>query len=228
MALVDSYKLNDLLDYASLTLASIGIEDVYELLTINERQDGFTVLDNMITDAIDRVDYLEPLTLKIFVELQAGVPYEFTDNFDLYLNGKVQRTGLQMIPRKIVSVSEVYLGTKRGIVYEPPTIIEHNLTGRYAMNIFCNRPVIRERFEQRYTDDSKVYYLGRLSKPQLNRFKELFVTKLCSHIIRLDENTEHPNIPITTFNGLQNFYSELKSKNENDYEISHGYAGVYS
>lgn len=222
---INSYKLNDLIKYAVIKLASIGVEDIYELLTIDEQNDGYDVIDQILSDSIDRLEYYEPLVLKMFVEFD-NKPYEFIDNFSEHLSGIVPRTGLQLIPRKIVSINDLYSGSKRGIIYEPPVLLS-SLSGRFPINAIVNRPVVKAKSEKQYSDDSRIYYLGELYKPQLFRFKNLFVVNLCNHIIRLNENLEHPNMPINTFVGLQNFYSDLKTTVDSDYENSHGYAGIY-
>ena len=226
---VDSISINEILNRAIRKLAGLGLDNLLDFLSVDDTDmDGLDVINDIFLDTIDRFDYLEPLDLPLICYVPSTAPYTFVDNFDLYLKGKVTRGGLQMIPRKIVSITDIHLGTLRNLVYEPPTIIQHNLTGTYRFNCFVNRPFKLVREGMKYSDDSVIYFLGKLNKPRLSRFRNQFLLNLMNQVIRLDRNLVHPNIPIETWQGLSDFKSELESAVREDFEISHGYYGVYS
>lgn len=225
---VESIGFNCIVDRAMIELASIGITDIYDMLTIDKTTDGFSVVCQIMKDTIDRFEYLEPFGISIYPILTAGASYEFIDNFKEYLEGKVKRSGLQLVPRVIVSIIDTYLGTLRGVTYEPPYIINNTYSGQYKVNIIANRPYVMAREGMRFTEDSVYYYLSENYKPRLTRFRQLFLVNLGKYIIRLNENLEHPNMPLNTFQGLVNYINELSSQVDELFNVSHGYYSIYS
>lgn len=228
---VDSVKIQDIVDRAFKRLATIGITGIYDLLTVDDNSDepieGWDVLVDVLKDTLDRFEGWEPFVLKMQVEFNSTGELHFVDNFWEYLDNKVPRRSLMMIPRKIISIFNTFQGTLRGIRYEPPVMYGNLYNGSNIINAICTRPVKICRDGNGFTDDSRIYFLGEIRKPQLKRFRDLFLVNLGKYLIRLNENTQYPNLPIEQFNGLVNFISDLESKTLQDFEISHGYASIY-
>ena len=227
---MDSVKLNDIVNRALIQFASIGVTDIYDTLTIDDDKsgfDGFTVVDTILMDSIARLEYLEPFVLRSNIYLRKGVVTTFVDNFDEFLEGKVSREYLCLVPRVIQSIVNTYQGTLTGLHYEAPDLYNDTYTGTYTLNAICNRPVRKQRDGNRYTEESKLYFFGESDAPALLRFKDLFTVNLGKYLVRLDENTQYPSMPIEVMRGLQNYVNELETKNNSDYEISHGYSPIY-
>lgn len=231
--IVDSYKISELVNWGLRQLATIGITGVYDLLTIDDKSEepieGWDVMVDILEDTFIRFEYWEPFVLKMMVTInnRDNEGLLFTDNFNLFITNQITRTGLMMVPRKIISVINTFQGTLRGLRYEPPYLYGTTYNGDIVINAICTRPYLIERKENGFTDKSQIWYVGKLHLPQLRRLKDLFLVNLGNYLIRLNENTQYPNMPIEQFNGLVNFISNLESKNLQDFEISHGYAPIY-
>jgi len=225
---VDSISFNDIVNLAMIELASIGITDVKDMLTIDDRIDGFDVICTLMKKSIDRNEYINPFDIIIFPYYTANKIYKFEDNFWDFLAGKISRRNLQLVPRVIVAIIGTYLGTLRGVSYEPPYLTNITYEGQFRTQIIANRPYKMIREGDRFTDDSRYYFIGENYKEVLYRFRQLFTLNLAEYIIRLNENLEHPNMPINTFQGLQNFVSNLKSEFDELEQNSFSYYGIYS
>lgn len=226
---MDSIQINDIIKRSILELASIGITGIYDILSVEDSDlsyDGFEVINGILLDTYDRFEYLEPLVLQIRCNISSN-RFEFIDNFDRYIDGSLQEEYIELIPRVVLSLSNQLIGSLKGIKYQPPHLYS-NIRGCCTFNCIVNRPIKIERSGNKYSDSSRIYYLGEYNKPQLVRFRNLFLLNLSKHLIRLNENLQHPNLPIEVFQGLNNLVSDLTSKVENDFEISHGYYGIYT
>lgn len=229
-ALTDVMKIHfqDIVDRAVIQLASLGVTDIYELLSIDDTNiDGFIVMCTILKDTIDSFEIKEPFGIKIAPYYTAGQVYKFQNNFWDFLYGNISRTNLEFIPRHIVSIVGTYLGTLRGVDYKAPYLSNITYTGRYRTKILANRPYKMARDGEKFTKDSYYYFLGEEEKPRLKRFRDLFLVNLGAYIIKLNKNLDHPNMPLSTFEGLQEFISELKQTNDRDFETSFGYYDAY-
>lgn len=225
---VESVSFNNIMNLAMIDLAAIGVEDVLDLLTIDRNVDGMDVVMKIMKDCIDKNERVNPLGLTIYPYYVSGTPYTFIDNFWEFLAGKVNRANLQMIPRVIVSVVGTYLGTLRTFDYSAPTLYQVMYDGQYRTRIITNRPFKMEKDGPRFTEDSRYYFMGEnFNKEVLERFRLLFKTKLSEYIIRLNRNLDHPNLPITTFEGLQEAVGDWNSEYKELEESSFSYYDIY-
>jgi len=224
----DSISFNDIVNLAMIDLASIGITGVKDMLTIDESIDGFDVICTIMKNTIDRNEYINPFDIIIAPYYTAGQVYEFKDNFWDFLEGKIARQNLQLVPRAIVAIIGTYLGTLRGVSYEPPYLTNITYEGQFRTQIIANRPFKMIRDGDRFTNDSRYYFMGENYKEVTMRFRKLFTVNLAEYIIKLNENLEHPNMPINTFQGLQSFASQLRSEYEELERASFSYYGIYS
>lgn len=225
---VESVSFNDIVDLAIIDLASIGVTGIKDMLTIDDHIDGFDVICQILKNTIDRNECINPLDLIIFPYYTANKIYEFKDNFWDFLAGKIARRDLQLIPRTIVCIIGTYLGTLRGVSYEPPYLTNITYEGQFRTQIVANRPFKMIRDGDRFTKDSRYYFMGENNKEVLYRFRLLFKLNLAEYIIRLNENLEHPNMPINTFQGLQNYAGNLRSEYDELEKESFSYYGIYS
>lgn len=222
-------KLNDMVDRAKRLLATIGITGIYELLSIedeDESYDGWTVMTDIIKETYNRFEYWEPFVIKMPITSFNGT-VTFTDNFEEVLNGTISPHHTFLIPRKILNLSGTFTGTLKGTNYIAPELCLSGRKGNFTATCICNRPLIIERNGNKYSERSGVYFLGDSEKPRMLRFYNLFYLNLATYIIRLNENTQHPSLPLEFFSGLNNWVSQLQSEVERDFDITHGYAGIY-
>lgn len=224
----ESISFNDIVNLAMIDLASIGVTGVKDMLTIDDTIDGFDVICTIMKNSIDRNEYINPFGITIYPYYTANVIYEFKDNFWDFLEGKVARQNLSLVPRVIVCIIGTYLGTLRGVRYEPPYLTNITYEGQFATKIIANRPYKMIRDGQRFTDDSRYYYMGENFKEVTMRFRKLFTLNLAEYVIKLNENLEHPNMPINTFQGLSSFASQLRSEYEELERASFSYYDIYS
>lgn len=227
---MDSIQLNDIIHRAFRQLATIGVTGIYETLSVDDRDfptDGYDVIKDILQESIDQVEYWEPYTMKMQVITKNG-EYEFVDNFKEVLEGKVPEKYLELIPRVIIAMTDWHLSSLRGVNYEPPKLCLNGRGGTFVVNAIVTRPVIMKRDGNKFTEDSRLYFISELRKPQLMRLRNLFLMKLCEYLIRLNENTQHPSIPIEQFQGLQTMYSNLSSSVNESYDISHAYYRIYA
>lgn len=225
---VESVSFNNILNIAIIQLAGLGVTDILDLLTIDEHIDGMDVVMSILKECIDENERLNPQGIIIYPYYQEGVPYVFEDNFWEYLSGKVDYSNLQLIPRVIVSIMGTYLGTLRTVSYDPPVLNQIVYTGQYRTKIIANRPFKMEKNGPRFTEDSRYYYMGEnFNKEVLERFRLLFKLKLANYIINLNDNLDHPNLPLTTFQGLQKATGEWESQYSSLAESSFSYYDIY-
>jgi len=225
---VESISFNDIVNLAIIDLASIGVTGVKDMLTIDETIDGFDVICQILKNSIDRNEYINPQDFLIYPYYTSGKVYEFKDNFWEFLEGKITRRDLQLVPRVIVAIIGTYLGTLRGVTYEPPYLTNITYEGQFWTQIIANRPYKMIRQGDKFTEDSRYYFMGENNKEVLYRFRLLFKVNLAEYIIRLNENLEHPNMPINTFQGLQTYASNLRSEYDELEKESFSYYGIYS
>lgn len=225
---VESISFNNIVDQAIIDLASIGVTDIIDMLTIDERIDGLNVIMQILKNTIDKFEYHYPFSIDIYPYYTTGRSYRFIDNFWEFLEGKVNRANLQLVPRVIVAIIGTYLGTLRGVRYEPPYMYNVTYSGQFRTTIIANRPYKMERNGIRFTDESRYYYLSENYKQNLYVFRLMFKLNLGNYIIRLNENLDHPNLPLTTFQGLQKYVSDLESEYKELLGESFGYYGIYS
>lgn len=227
---MDSIQLNNIIERSFRQLATIGVTGIYEILSIDDTDfptDGFDVIKDILQESIDQLEYWEPFTLKMNIRPRNG-EYIFIDNFKEVLSGAVPEKYLELIPRVIVAMTDWHLSSLRGINYEAPKLCLGGRSGVFSVNAICTRPVIMKREGNRFTEDSKLYFMGELHKPSLMRLRNLFTMKLCEYLVRLNENTQHPSIPIEQFQGVQSMMSQLQSSVEQSFDISHGYFRIYA
>lgn len=225
---VASIQFQNILNLAVIQLAGLGVTDILDLLTIDEHIDGMDVIMSIMKECIDENERLNPQGVIIYPYYQEGVPYIFEDNFWDYIAGKVDYDNLQLIPRVIVSVMGTYLGTLRSFDYSPPVLHQIIYTGQYRTKIIANRPFKMEKGGPRFTEDSRYYYMGEtFNKEVLERFRLLFKLKLANYILNLNDNLEHPNLPLTTFQGLQKAASDWQSDYERLVDSSFSYYDIY-
>lgn len=225
---VESISFNNILNLAIIDLASIGVTGILDLLTIDEKIDGMDVVMTIMKNCIDENERVNPQGLTIYPYYQTGVPYTFVDNFWEFLAGKVNRDNLQLIPRVIVSIVGTYLGTLRSVEYNPPTLHQIMYSGTFRTRIIANRPYKMEKAGDKFSEDSRYYFMGEnYNKEVLERFRLLFKLRLGEYILRLNRNLEHPNLPLTTFDGLSEGVSDWNSRYRELLESSFSYYDIY-
>lgn len=225
---IESISFNNILNQAIIQLASIGVTDILDLLTIDEHIDGMDVVMTIMKDCIDENERVNPQGLVMYPYYKSGTPYTFIDNFQEYLQGKVDRRNLQLIPRVIVSILGTYLGTLRNVSYSPPTMEQIMYDGTFRTKVIVNRPFRMDKNADRFSDDSRYYFMGETyNKEVLERFRLLFKMRLGQYIVRLNENLDHPNLPISTFQGLSNSVSEWENRYRELLDSSFSYYDIY-
>jgi hypothetical protein len=226
---IERISFNNIVNLAIIDLASIGITGIKDMLSIDGSPiDGMDVIMQILKTTIDRFEVLNPLGLYVYPYYTAGETYKFEDNFWEFIDGKVDRANMQLVPRAIVAIVGTYLGTLRGVEYKAPYMYNVSYTGQYRTQIIANRPYRMEKNGDKFTDDSMIFYLSENTKEELYLFRLLFLVNLGEYIIRLNENLEHPNMPINTFAGLQNYISQKRSEYEQLQENSFTYYDIYS
>ena len=111
-------------------------------------------------------------------------PYTFYDNFQAYLEGRLNEKDIRLIPQAIACIKATYLGraiTRNNFIYDYKS---HTLTNAGGMcTYFCYYPLICENaVNADFTEQSGVYFLDR-DTSEGEMFIDQLTFQLLSHIM---------------------------------------------
>jgi hypothetical protein len=232
-------SIKSLLDRCLIRLATIGIVDIYETISLEDTEfptDAFTVIHNALNDAITEWERNEPLITFMDIYIDKN-PVLIKSNFDHYITDEstLSRNNLILPVKKIIRVSRkgslfgagFLSSSSRRKKWENPYLYVDAFVGEtVTIKYSAVRPMKWERFENTYTADSYLYFITEDDAASHARLLNYITLELCELLIRLDENMTYSSIPIEFMKGLTSYADTLRSRIEADNE-NLNYSGVY-
>lgn len=155
---------------------------------------------------------------RIYIQPNTRV-YTFIDNFDLYLNGSLDASLINMIPDAVVSISYTpHMHAKWGswFTYQPPYLIFKIMawSGLMYAKTLCK---YRIHFNPNNRNDDAIYYMEKAT-PIYDVFIKQLVYDIAYFLVTAKQNYTINELPIDVFSGLENVANELRSELETLYQ----------
>lgn len=211
----------------------IAIPNLSELLSLNDSLSAKEVFFSIVKLALIEFEKYFPLALmqKVYIVPTPSGEYDFIDNFEGYIQGKIEEDDINLIPNAVLGFTTNYYTNFSQMIRlfrypYPPHMTDFGYSaGRYYVRTLVNRPVWEEYEPESnntvYTDKCAIYYFIATGPLWKIFFDEVYL-QLCRYLINLKKNMDMPNMPIQLFQGLEEDYNDLKSKQETLYQQNLG------
>lgn len=207
----------------------IAIPQLTELLEVPGSEfTKWEIFSSIVRESLKNFEYYYPLCLTqkmyIMIDTQTRKGY-LNGNFEAYLKGIVGEDQIVLLPAAISGLSTSYYTAStyplRNFKYEPPYITDcWYASGTYYVNSICRRPFFEEYEEasKEPTDKCAVYYMNYREDSQYFIFYDEVYLGVCRYLMNLKKNMMLQNMPIELFQGLEEDYQNLSSKQDQIYQ----------
>jgi hypothetical protein len=214
----------------------ISIPNISDLLEVDKSMyTKWEIFYQIVRDALKTFEYYYPLTLiqRIYIEIDSITRKGYINgNFEAYLKGIVTEDQIVIVPAAIVGISSSHFTAStyplRNYRYNPPEITDcWYSTNTYYVNSICKRPFpeLYDEVTKEPTEQCSVYYLNKDVDTQYSIFRDEVYLSVCRYLMNLKKNMALQSMPIELFQGLEEDYNNLNSKQDNIYQqaATHSY-----
>lgn len=220
---MNSVKLSDLKRMIFRRAAILPIPGLGELLSLNDDISADEILYELIRVGLRRFEFCNPLvtTSKVYIDKTKENRFEFINNFDAYLEGRVPEDLIEMIPQSIIGIgltpNMISQELHRRIVYDRPVLSNFLFsTGVYYVRAIYDRPIIEDYDEEtkKFSDKARIYYIIPNVGSDYMKFEDFIYVEVLRYIHNLKTNMEVPGLPIQIFNAVDSTFNKLESELE--------------
>lgn len=229
---IPKIKVKELVEDMLLKSSILAFVDFRDLMTSNPNFSYFSVVSKLIKSALQKHESKIPLfkTSRIYVKPGQN-DYTFVDNFDLFLDCKIQEKYTTLIPKvSPYSADSSLLHARRSWVYDRPVLKRMYIQGQIDVEYMTYYPnIIKEDEESKdFTDDSYIYYMSLYEGPSSDLlFKRQFYYEVVNYLKGVKNNLRYPDMPIELLQGIDEEYSILQSDLQEAYRKNSSYGRLY-
>lgn len=209
----------------------IAIPNLSELLSLNDNFTAKEVFFSIVKLAIQRYQNYFPLALmqKVYIVPTPSGEYDFIDNFDAYIAGKISEDDINLIPNAVLGFTTNYYTNFSQMIRlfrypYPPHMTDFGYSaGRYYVRTLCDHPIWEDYnpITKDYTDKCAIYFFTK-NGPRWKIFFDEVYLQLCRYLINLKKNMDMPNMPIQMFQGLEEDFNNLNASQDQLYQQNLG------
>jgi hypothetical protein len=199
----------------------IAIPGLRDLLEINDEFTYREVFFGIVRDALQEYEKYIPAFIQssIYINPDERMNYDFVDNFDLYLQGRLDEENISLIPIAVLGLTTGSWTNTGSLIrqfrYDPPRISELWFGAKsYTVQYLANRPIYEEYDEvtKEYTDKCAIYYMSDKFGSKYKVLKDQIYVELCRYLMNMRKNLMLQNLPVELFQGLEEDYQKVDSE----------------
>lgn len=232
---MEKVLLKDLRDRVYKRAALLPIPFLQEILDLSDNFLGDEILEELFTQSLQKFEYYHPLILemKIYFGITNPLPggcctagcserpdyYKITDNFKLYLEGRIDEDQIVLVPNSIIGVRTPNSYVSPGNYFRPndydrPYLQMAWATGaQYVVRGICSRPLVADYTpDKKFTDKAAIYWLNIREGVLGAKFLDQVLCDILEYIRNLKANSALPNFPIEIFGAVDVQYQQLKQE----------------
>lgn len=186
------------------------------------------VFYSIVRDALKTFEYHYPLTItqKLYLEIDSNTRKGYINgNFESFIKGIITEDQIVILPSAIVGLSTSYYTAStyplRNFKYNPPEITDcWYSSGIYYANTVCKRPFYEEyeKASKEPTDNCAVYYMNYEGDSEYAIFYDEVYLGVCRYLMNIKKNLALQNMPIELFQGLEEDFNRIESKQDQIYQ----------
>lgn len=216
----------------------IAIPNLNSLLELNDEFSADEVFASIVRLALKEFEKYFPYCLlqKVYITPDVSGCFDFIDNFEAYIQGKISEDQINLIPTTVMGFSTNHYTNFSEVIRQfryphPPRLTDFPFSaGIYYVRTLVNRPLYEEYTEEsnrrKFSDKAGLYYTVNKGPEWAILFDEIYL-QLCRYLIEMKKNMTMPNLPIELFQGLEEDYGKLEASQSQIYQQNVGNGNTF-
>lgn len=216
MAEISKITIKDIEDYLIDTNISLGLPSYKDILRIHCTESYFRVMSGIIRRAKAQAEAKIPYYKRSNIYARGYSSYEFIDNFQSYLDGKLDFYAMTLVPIQVVNVTGSLLYQARSYSYEKPFLHFFSAPVDSSIQVYylAHRPIYltKNPTEDEFTEDSCIYGYEMYDDYASVYFLKELEWMICKYIMDMRKAIGYTELPVDIYAQLEERQSTLDNE----------------
>lgn len=216
MAEITKISISELEEYLINVDPSLGIPSYKDILRIHVNESYYRVMNVLIRRALNMVENKIPFYKRSNIYARGRSSYEFIDNFQSYIEGKLDWYTMTLIPIQIINITGSLLYQARSYSYEKPFLYFFSAPVDSSIQVYymTHRPIYlnKKSTEDEFTEDSCIYGIDLYNDYASMQFVKQLEWDIIKYILDLRKQVNFQELPVDIYAQLEERQSTLDNE----------------